>query len=101
MALLCYSRGLGRYLERMTGTWPRNQRPAYVGLFHDLPRSHAQGPHFLNVLRVLDVPQALAMAAERAKVRIDGTPVEGFEFATRTAESLKWGDERLRFGAAH
>ena len=60
-----------------------------------------QGPHFLNVLRVMDVPQALAMAAERKTVRIDRTPVEGFEFATRTAEALKWGDERLRFGASH
>jgi hypothetical protein len=39
VALLCYSRGLGRYLERVTQTWPRNQRPAYVGLFHDLPRT--------------------------------------------------------------
>ncbi|WP_163544181.1 nuclease-related domain-containing DEAD/DEAH box helicase [Occultella kanbiaonis] len=37
VALLCYSRGLGRYLQRVTNTWPRGQRPAYVGLFHDLP----------------------------------------------------------------
>ena len=76
--------------------------PAVTELqLHDLPRSHMQGPHFLNVLRVLDLPQALAMAAERAKVRIDRTPVEGFEFATQTAHSLKWPDDRLRFGAAH
>ena len=37
VALLCYSRGLGRYLERMTATWPARDRPAYVGLFHHLP----------------------------------------------------------------
>ncbi|WP_418275549.1 NERD domain-containing protein [Isoptericola jiangsuensis] len=37
VALLCYSRGLGRYFERITATWPRRERPAYVGLFHDLP----------------------------------------------------------------
>ncbi|PJI95142.1 nuclease-related domain-containing DEAD/DEAH box helicase [Luteimicrobium subarcticum] len=37
VALLCYSRGLGRYLERVTATWPARDRPAYVGLFHDLP----------------------------------------------------------------
>jgi hypothetical protein len=34
VALLCYSRGLGRLLERMTSTW--RSKPAYVGLFHDL-----------------------------------------------------------------
>ena len=36
VALLCYSRGLGRYFERMTMGWPARERPAYVGLFHDL-----------------------------------------------------------------
>ncbi len=37
VALLCYSRGLGRYLERVTQTWPASQRPVFVGLFHELP----------------------------------------------------------------
>lgn len=37
VALMCYSRGLARYLERTTATWPARERPAYVGLFHELP----------------------------------------------------------------
>jgi hypothetical protein len=37
VALLCYSRGLARYFERTTQTWPKKERPAYVGLFHQLP----------------------------------------------------------------
>jgi len=37
VALLCYSRGLGRYLRRVTSQWPARERPAWVGLFHDLP----------------------------------------------------------------
>ena len=37
VALLCYSRGLGRYFERMTAAWKPQERPAFVGLFHDLP----------------------------------------------------------------
>ena len=37
VALLCYSRGLGRYLERVTQQWPPRERPAFVGLFHELP----------------------------------------------------------------
>ena len=32
---------------------------------HDLPASHMQGPAYLNVLRHLDLPQAVALAAER------------------------------------
>ncbi|GEM00064.1 nuclease-related domain-containing DEAD/DEAH box helicase [Cellulomonas terrae] len=37
VALLCYSRGLARYLVRVTQTWRPAERPAFVGLFHDLP----------------------------------------------------------------
>ncbi|MDN5687408.1 MAG: NERD domain-containing protein [Brachybacterium sp.] len=36
-ALLCYSRGLARYFQLLATTWPVQERPAYVGLFHDLP----------------------------------------------------------------
>jgi hypothetical protein len=47
---------------------------AYAGLFEpsiatviaaDVPASHKQGPHFLGVLRVLDVPEALGLLAPR------------------------------------
>jgi dienelactone hydrolase len=63
---------------------------------HDLPRSHAQGPHFLNVLRVLDIPQALAMAAEAKRVRVTQAG-EGFQFAAETARALNWPKDRLVF----
>ncbi|WP_422114785.1 NERD domain-containing protein [Brachybacterium sp. UNK5269] len=36
-ALLCYSRGLARHFQLLSATWPDAERPAYVGLFHDLP----------------------------------------------------------------
>jgi dienelactone hydrolase len=37
------------------------------------PTSHHQGPDYLNVLRILDVPQAVAMAAVRTPVKITGS----------------------------
>jgi hypothetical protein len=44
--------------------------PDVVGLrLWDLPATHAEGPVFLNVLRVLDLPQAVALALPR-KVEI-------------------------------
>lgn len=36
-ALLCYSRGLARHFQLLATTWPDQERPAFVGLFHDLP----------------------------------------------------------------
>ncbi|NKX55496.1 NERD domain-containing protein [Arthrobacter mobilis] len=37
VALLCYGRGLSRYFARVTGNWKPHERPAHVGMFHDLP----------------------------------------------------------------
>ncbi len=37
VALLCYSRGLARYFETETAGWKPAERPAHVGMFHDLP----------------------------------------------------------------
>ncbi len=64
-------------------------------LWH-LPDSHRDGPTFLNVLRYLDIPQAVAMAAERGQIRLyqeDGT---GWRFPQAVAEKLSWPSDRLQ-----
>jgi hypothetical protein len=46
--------------------------PTIAGLIaNDPPASHKEGPHFLGVLRVLDVPEALGMIAPRP-VKLSG-----------------------------
>jgi dienelactone hydrolase len=40
--------------------------------FTDLPASHQQGPDYLNVLRVLDIPVALKIAASKFPVVMQG-----------------------------
>lgn len=42
VALLCYSRGLAGLLQRTTAQWER--KPAYTGLFHDLPTLWGAAP---------------------------------------------------------
>ncbi|MGO1319432.1 MAG: NERD domain-containing protein [Galactobacter sp.] len=37
VALVCYSRGLARHFELTVAGWPEEERPQFVGLFHDLP----------------------------------------------------------------
>lgn len=44
VALMCYSRGLGRYLQLAVAQWPHDERPAFTGLFHDLPLSWGAEP---------------------------------------------------------
>jgi cephalosporin-C deacetylase-like acetyl esterase len=64
---------------------------AYAALFEpsikevvviDPPKSHKEGPHFLNVMRVLDIPEALGLLAP-TPLTIIGGDAKAFE---RTAE---------------
>jgi hypothetical protein len=71
----------------------------YASLFEDriakldlwnLPASHRDGPDFLNVLRFVDIPQAVAMAAERAAVQLQNGKAEQWEFPVEVARTLRW-----------
>ena len=71
--------------------------PGVSGLrLEGLPVSHRSGPDYLNVLRFLDIPQALAMAAEKSHVELMGAPGSDWSFARATAANLGWKD-RLSF----
>jgi len=63
------------------------------------PTSHRDGPIFLNVLKLLDLPQALAMAAERGPLELVTSEPQAWSFATETAERLGW-ESRLRIEPA-
>jgi dienelactone hydrolase len=66
-----------------------------------LSASHREGPFFLNVLRFLDVPQAVALAAERSKVRIyqDEHSTSGWEYPQAVAAKLGWNKQQLQVRA--
>ena len=52
----------------------------------DLSRSHKRGPIFLNVMRFLDMPQAVAMAADRSKIRLYQPDDTGWTFPQKTVK---------------
>jgi len=56
----------------------------------DLPTTHSDGPIFLNVLRYLDMPQAVALAAEHTSVVLGGRSKSVPPFAASVAENLGW-----------
>jgi dienelactone hydrolase len=60
-----------------------------------LPDSHREGPNFLNVLKYLDLPEAVAMAAERTSITLLHTSRERWSFPMNTAARLGWPDGRL------
>jgi dienelactone hydrolase len=61
---------------------------------HDLPTTHMQGPAYLNVLRHLDLPQAAALAAERARVVLYSADATAWEFPATTAKNLAWPEKQ-------
>ncbi len=67
---------------RLLGRGPAGIIAAYAALFApekvvdvaigDAPTSHRDGPHFLNVQRVLDIPEALGLLAPNVKLTLLG-----------------------------
>jgi hypothetical protein len=57
-----------------------------------LPESHRQSPDFLNVLRVLDLPQTVALATENSQVVIHEEDSSGWEYPVGVAKKLGWGN---------
>lgn len=62
----------------------------------NLSRSHRDGPIFLNVLRYLDVPQTVAMAAEGSRVRIFQDETTGWEYSQAVADALNWDAKQIQ-----
>lgn len=63
---------------------------------HQPPASHRQGPYLLNVRKTLDLPQTIAMAAERAPVVIYDSKPANWSYVQETAAALKWGEKQFR-----
>jgi len=62
----------------------------------NLPITHLNGPIFLNVMRYLHMPQAVAMAAERSQVCLIQNRDLGWQFPKKLAEKLGWPDEKFQ-----
>jgi hypothetical protein len=54
----------------------------------NLPSSHRHGPDFLNVLRILDVPQALAMTAKTTAVMLHEVDESEWKYPVAVAKKL-------------
>lgn len=61
----------------------------------ELPRSHREGPDLLNVLKWMDVPQAVAMAAERSKIRLYQGDKAGWDYPAAVGARLGWDPKQV------
>ena len=71
--------------------------PDLAGLYlYNMPHTHREGPILLNVRRYLDLPQAVAMAAEQMEVRVCQPDKSGWEYPLAVAENLGWDEDQLQ-----
>jgi dienelactone hydrolase len=61
----------------------------------NMPTSHRDGPDLLNVLKTLDLPTAVALAAERSQVRLYTDGKAGWDYPKAVAARLGWGEDRV------
>jgi dienelactone hydrolase len=57
---------------------------------NNMPKSHRAGPDFLNVLRFLDMPQTVAMVAEKSHVIIYDDESSNWEYPLAVAKKIDW-----------
>jgi dienelactone hydrolase len=93
-----------------TPLWLQGQRQMagvalYASLFepdvvrldlHELPASHRDGPYLWNVRRILDMPQAVALAAERSQVVLYHGDAAAWQYPQNVAETLGWDKKKLQ-----
>jgi cephalosporin-C deacetylase-like acetyl esterase len=63
------------------------------------PASHADGPHFLNILRVMDVPEAAGLLAPRP-LGLVNAPLRAFHWTQRLYDSLEISEKLVTGGSA-
>jgi dienelactone hydrolase len=65
----------------------------------ELPASHRETADYLNVLRFLDIPQAVTMAVERSRVKLYNAPAGKWSYVQETIGRLSWDSKRLELRA--
>jgi hypothetical protein len=51
-------------------------------------------PAYLNILKILDLPQAVAMASERTRVVIYDNDKAAWDFPRQLSEKFEWGKDK-------
>jgi hypothetical protein len=63
---------------------------------YELPNSHRHGPYYLNVQRFMDLPGAVAMAAERSRIRLYQADMHDWDWPIAVSQKLGWRPEQLQ-----
>jgi hypothetical protein len=60
-----------------------------------LPSTHREGPYFLNVSRICDIPQIALSVASQTPLFLYDVDDDGFKHTTDSARHMNWNEPRL------
>ena len=63
---------------------------------HELPTSHRKGPFLLNVRRILDLPQTVALVSEKTRVVLYTKEKEAWKYPQAVIQRLGWPKKNLQ-----
>ena len=96
--------GLERTMFTLRGTGDQACTALHAALFEPgierlelrkLPATYQKGPDYLNVLRVLDLPQTLTLTLERSTVKLTENLPSSWEYTIAALKEMGWGEQRL------
>jgi len=70
--------------------------PVDTLILTNMPTSHRDGPYILNSSRVLEVPQAVLLAADRSRVELNTQRTEDWQAPIAAAKRLGWPEDQLK-----
>lgn len=65
-------------------------------VLHEPPLSHRDGPYILNISRVLDIPQAMFLAADCTPLVLQAENTQSWQSLLEAARRLNWPEKQLR-----
>ncbi len=72
------------------------EKDVYALELSEIPQSHRLGPDYLNVLRVLDIPQVVAMAAEHTRVNLYQAEAADWKYPSAMRAALGWPKQQFQ-----
>ncbi|HAY80814.1 MAG TPA: acetylxylan esterase [Planctomycetaceae bacterium] len=63
---------------------------------HALPATHRDGPFFLNIRRVVDLPETVALAAHKSQLVLYGDHQEAWEYPQQVARQVGWPNQQFQ-----
>lgn len=69
-------------------------------ILRELPLTHRDGPYLLNVRRIFDIPQTVALVATRVPVTLEKADASQWDYPRQVSNKLEWNESQFQIAPA-